>query len=108
EWIRDRRVEDAELRIDRHRFPDAAAVSLTADPGGPRDIPALIFFVLRNRIEVPENFSGFRIDGEHVTAGNMAFAAGAANVEHAVVVLRRRREPVAKCDRRAHFWIPHL
>src|SRR5204862_890514 len=76
EGIRDRRVQDTELRIDCHRLPDAAAVSLAADPRRARDIPTLIFFVLRNRVEVPENLSGLRIDGEHVSAGNVAFAAG--------------------------------
>ena len=50
----DCRVQHAELRIDRHRLPDAAAVSLAPDPGRPRDIPALILFVLRNRVEVPD------------------------------------------------------
>ena len=89
-----------ELGIDRRRFPDAAAVALAADPGRTGDLPALILLVLRNGVEVPQHLAGLGVDRQHVAAGNVALAAGAADVEHAVVDLRRRREPVAQADRR--------
>ena len=99
ERIADRDVEQPERRIDRRRFPDAAAVALAADPGRTGDVPALIFFVLRNGVEVPEDLAGLGVDRQHMAAGNVALAARAADVEHAVVDLRRGREPVAEADR---------
>ena len=75
---------------------------------GPAIVPALILFVLRNGVEVPEDLAGFRVDGQHVAAGNMALASRAADVEHAVVHLRRRREPVAEADGRLDVRVSRL
>ena len=72
---------------------------------GPGDVPALIVLVLRNRVEVPEHLAGLRVDREHVAAGNVALAARAADVDDAVVDLRRGREPVAQADRRLDVGI---
>ena len=82
------------------RLPDAAAVAFAADPGRTGNLPALILLVLRNGVEVPEHLAGLRIHREHVAAGDVTLAARAADIEHAVVDLRRRREPVAHADRR--------
>ena len=103
ERVRNGHIQQTELGIDRRRFPDAAAVALAAHPGGARDVPALIFFILWDRVEVPEHLACFRVDREHMAARDVAFAAGAADINHAVVVLRRRGEPVAQADRRFHF-----
>src|SRR5262249_46779140 len=106
ERIADGDVEEAELGIDRRRFPDAAAVALAADPCRPRDRPALIVLVLRDRVEVPQRFPALRVDGKDVAARDVALAARAADVYHAVVDLRRGREPVAERDRRRHLRKP--
>src|SRR5205823_12085035 len=100
ERIADRHVEHPELRINRRRFPDAAPIALPANPGRARRVPALILLVLWNGVEVPEHLSRFRVHREHVAAGDMALAACAPDVQNAVEVLRRRREPVAHADRR--------
>src|SRR5436190_13480292 len=88
--IADRDVHEAERRIDRGRFPNAAAVALAADPRRPRDVPALILLVLRHGVEDPEDLAGLGVHREHMAAGNVALAAGAADVDDAVVDLRRR------------------
>ena len=85
ERIADRDVEQSQLRIDRRRFPDAAAVAFAADPRRAGDLPALILLVLRDRVEVPEDLAGLGVDREHVAARNVALASRAADVEHAVV-----------------------
>ena len=108
ERIADGDVDQPELGIDRRRLPDAAAVALAADPGRAGDVPALIPSVLRNGVEVPEHLAGLRVDRQHVTAGNVALAARAADVDHAVVNLRRGREPVAERDRRRDVGIALL
>src|SRR5439155_17883795 len=70
------------------------------------DVPALVLLVLRNRVEVPQDLSGFRIDGDHVAAGNMALTARRADVDDPVIDLRRRRKPVAQADGGGHIRIP--
>ena len=108
EWIADRHVEQSQLGIDGRRLPDAAAIALAADPGRAGDLPALILFVLRNRVEVPEDLAGLGIDGQHVAAGNVALASRAADVEHAVVHLRRGREPIPQADGGLHLRVSRL
>src|SRR5689334_7175758 len=93
--IADGDIHEAKRWIDRRRFPDAAAVALAADPRRPGDVPTLIHFVLRPSVEHPEDFAGLCVHREHVASRNMALAAGAADVNDAVVDLRCRREPVA-------------
>src|SRR5215831_480909 len=105
EWIADSHVQQAQLWIDRGRFPDSAAVALATDPGRTGDFPALIPFVLRHGVEVPEDFAGFRIDCENMPTGNVALAPCTADVEDSVVHLRRRGEPVAKADCGLHVRI---
>src|SRR6185295_11042 len=85
------------------RFPDPAAIALAADPRRTGDLPALILVVLWNGVEVPEDLPRSGIDRQDVTAGNVALASCAADVEHAVVHLRGGREPVAKADGRRHL-----
>src|SRR5262245_10476531 len=92
-------VEQPELRIDGGRFPDPASVSLAANPRGTRNVPALIPFVLGNRVETPFDLSGLGVNGQHVAAGNVTLASSTADVERAVVILRRGREPVSDADR---------
>src|SRR5262249_24373686 len=108
EWIADRNVDPSEFRVDGRRLPDAAAVALAAHPRRPGDVPALIARILRNRVEVPRHLPRLRVDGKDVAAGDVAPAARAADVDHAVVVLGRGREPVAERDRRGHVRVPLL
>src|SRR5439155_6019440 len=94
ERIPDGHVEQPELRVDRCRFPDAAAVALAADPRRTGHVPSLIPLILGNRVEVPPHLACLRVDREHVAPGNVALAARASDVEDAVEILRRGREPV--------------
>src|SRR5262245_18679507 len=103
EGVCDGHVEEAEIGINRRRFPDAAAMALTAHPCWAGNIPTLIFFVLRNRVEVPEHLACLCVDCKHMTTRDVAFAARRADVNHALVILWRRGEPVAESNRRLHL-----
>ena len=98
ERIADGDVEQPQLGIDGRRFPDATAIALAADPCWTGNLPSLIFFVLRHRVEVPEDLAGLRIDGEDVTTRNVALASSASDVEHALVHLWSGGEPVPHAD----------
>src|SRR4029077_8222554 len=91
--------------INRRRLPDAASVPLAAHPAWARHVPALILLVLWDRVEVPEDLAGFRVDREDVAPGDVALAARAPDVQDAFVELRRRREPVTHADGRLHFAV---
>ena len=75
---------------------------------GPAIVPALIARVLRDGVEHPLHLAGLRVDREDVPAGYVALAARAADVDHAVVHLRRAGEPVAHADRRGDLRIAFL
>src|SRR5262249_45250957 len=102
----DGEIYKAQLGINCGRFPDATAVALAADPGRTGHVPTLIPFVLRDRVEIPEDLSGLCVHSQHVTARDVALAPGGAYVEHAVLDLRRRRKPVAGANRRLHCRVP--
>src|SRR4029077_13426392 len=105
ERVADRHIYEAQLRIDRRGLPNAAAVALAAHPGRPGNVPALILLILRDRVELPLHLAGLGVDRQDVPARNMALTARAADVERAVVELRRGREPVAHADRRLRVGI---
>ena len=65
---------------------------------GPAISHPWIAFVLRNRVEVPDDFTGLGINREDMTARNETLATGRADVDHAVVDLGCRREPVPHRD----------
>ena len=94
ERVADGDVEHAELGIDRRGLPDPPALASSANPGRTGNLPPLIGFVLRNRVEVPDDLSGLGINREDMTARNEALATGRADVDHTVVDLGCRREPV--------------
>src|SRR5262245_8168463 len=76
--IPDCHIEQTQFRIDRRRLPDASAVAFAANPRGTCNLPTLVLFVLRNRVEVPQNLARLRIDGQHVSSWDVTLAAGAA------------------------------
>src|SRR5215471_1239209 len=78
--VADSHIEEAEIGINRRRFPHAAAVALTAHPCWAGNIPTLVFFVLRNRVEVPEHLACLCIDCKHMSTRDVAFAACRADV----------------------------
>src|SRR5262245_14873778 len=82
-------LQQAEFGIDLWLFPDSTAVSFAADPRRACNVPALILFVLRDCVEMPEHLACFRINCEYVATWNVAFAARRTDIEHAVVELRR-------------------
>src|SRR5262249_40498066 len=100
ERIADRHVDQPQLWIDDGGFPNPTTVALTANPCRARRLPALILCVLRNRVEVPLDLAGFRVDREHMAARNVTLASPAADVQRAVVILRRRGEPISHADGR--------
>ena len=63
------------------------------------------FSSLRNRVEVPDHLAGRGIHRQHVAARDQALAARRADVDDAVVDLRRGGEPVAHRDGGLHVRV---
>src|SRR6185503_11101953 len=82
--------------------------AFAAYPGWAGNVPALIFFVLWNRVEVPKNFACSGIHCQNVAAWNVALAARAADVDHAVIDLWGRCEPISETDGVFHVGITLL
>src|SRR5678815_4295743 len=106
--IANRDIEHSKLRIDGERFPHSTAVSLAANPRRAGDLPALIFCILRNRVEMPETSSRLRIDGHDVSPADMTFTPCGSHVDNAVVNLWGSSKPIARRNCRLRVGIPRL